>query len=85
MSDDAVARPGWISGLSIPALRDYGIYLALIALIAYFSFRVQEFRTWLFDETETFKLLYKQMPSACELLPTGARTVSNPAWLKAPL
>jgi LysR family glycine cleavage system transcriptional activator len=47
--------------------------------------RVQEFRTWLFDETERFKELYKQMPSACELLPTGGRTVSNPAWLKAPL
>ena len=46
MSDDAAARPSRRSGLSIPALRDYGIYLALIALIAYFSFRVPEFRTW---------------------------------------
>ena len=47
MSNDAAGPPtSWLSGLSIPALRDYGIYFALIALIAYFSFRVPEFRTW---------------------------------------
>ena len=46
MSDDAAAGPSRIAGLSLPALRDYGIYFALIALIAYFSLRVEEFRTW---------------------------------------
>jgi putative xylitol transport system permease protein len=46
MSDDVAAGPNRIAGLSLPALRDYGIYFALIALIAYFSLRVEEFRTW---------------------------------------
>ncbi len=46
MSDDAAAGPNRISGFSLPMLRDYGIYFALIALIAYFSLRVEEFRTW---------------------------------------
>ena len=46
MSDDAAAGLNRISGFSLPVLRDYGIYFALFALIAYFSLRVQEFRTW---------------------------------------
>jgi putative xylitol transport system permease protein len=32
--------------VSIPALRDYGIYFALLVLIAFFSISVPEFRTW---------------------------------------
>jgi ribose/xylose/arabinose/galactoside ABC-type transport system permease subunit len=32
--------------LNASALREYGIYLALILLIAFFSVRVPEFRTW---------------------------------------
>ncbi len=31
---------------TLSALREYGIYLALIALIAYFSLSIPEFRTW---------------------------------------
>ena len=46
MSDDAAAGPSRISGFSLPVVRDYGIYFALIALIAYFSLRVPQFRTW---------------------------------------
>ena len=46
MSDEAAVRSSRVSGFSIPALRDYGIYLALVVLIAYFSIRVPEFRTW---------------------------------------
>jgi ribose/xylose/arabinose/galactoside ABC-type transport system permease subunit len=46
MSHDAAAPPSRTLGFSIPALRDYGIYFALIVLVAYFSFRVPEFRTW---------------------------------------
>jgi ribose/xylose/arabinose/galactoside ABC-type transport system permease subunit len=46
MSDDAAAGTHRISGFSVPALRDYGIYFALIALVAYFSLRVPQFRTW---------------------------------------
>jgi len=46
MSDDAAAGPNRLSGLSVPALREYGIYFALLSLIAYFSILIPEFRTW---------------------------------------
>ncbi|HTR11852.1 MAG TPA: ABC transporter permease [Roseiarcus sp.] len=46
MSDEAAVRSSRMSGFSVPALRDYGINFALIVLIAYFSIRVPEFRTW---------------------------------------
>ncbi|MEA2780325.1 MAG: putative xylitol transport system permease protein [Rhodospirillaceae bacterium] len=46
MSSEVITRKP-ASGLSAAvALRDYGIYFALVALIAYFSIRVPEFRTW---------------------------------------
>jgi len=46
VSSEAISpkRPPRLS--AVLALRDYGIYFALIALIAYFSIRVPEFRTW---------------------------------------
>jgi ribose/xylose/arabinose/galactoside ABC-type transport system permease subunit len=46
VSSEAIS-PKRLSRLSTAlALRDYGIYFALAALIAYFSIRVPEFRTW---------------------------------------
>ena len=46
MMSDAATPPGRPFGLGATALREYGIYIALIVLIAYFSIRVPEFRTW---------------------------------------
>jgi ribose/xylose/arabinose/galactoside ABC-type transport system permease subunit len=46
MSNEVAANESRPFGVSIPALRDYGIYFALLALIAFFSFSVPEFRTW---------------------------------------
>jgi len=46
MVSDTSPTPTWTSGFSAGALRDYGIYLALILLILYFSVRIPEFRTW---------------------------------------
>jgi ribose/xylose/arabinose/galactoside ABC-type transport system permease subunit len=41
------SRPaGAASLVTAAALRDYGIYIALIVLVGYFAFRVPEFRTW---------------------------------------
>ena len=46
MSNEAAANGSRPFGVSIPALRDYGIYFALLVLIAFFSISVPEFRTW---------------------------------------
>ena len=47
MIADDTARPApGIFSLSASAVREYGIYIALVLLIAYFSVRVPEFRTW---------------------------------------
>jgi ribose/xylose/arabinose/galactoside ABC-type transport system permease subunit len=45
MVNDAGPAPTRIFALSATALREYGIYIALIVLAAYFSLRVPEFRT----------------------------------------
>jgi len=44
--DDLRARSPSLPLPSAAVLRDYGIYLALLALIAFFSARIPEFRTW---------------------------------------
>ena len=46
MSNEAAAPAERTLGFSIPAVRDYGIYFALLVLIAFFSLSVPEFRTW---------------------------------------
>jgi ribose/xylose/arabinose/galactoside ABC-type transport system permease subunit len=47
MVDDAAAPiPARTFSIGATALREYGIYIALILLVAYFSLRVPEFRTW---------------------------------------
>jgi len=46
MSNEVAASESRPFGVSIPALRDYGIYFALLVLIAFFSVSVPEFRTW---------------------------------------
>lgn len=43
---DATRPPVRAARSGMPALRDYGIYLALLALIAFFAIAVPEFRTW---------------------------------------
>ncbi len=46
MTAEQVAKPPAGPRLGASALRDYGIYAALIALVAYFSINIPEFRTW---------------------------------------
>ncbi|HLH50628.1 MAG TPA: ABC transporter permease [Roseiarcus sp.] len=46
MTSDAMNAPPKPAIPAIMALRDYGIYLALVALVAYFSMSIPEFRTW---------------------------------------
>jgi ribose/xylose/arabinose/galactoside ABC-type transport system permease subunit len=46
MINEAAPVPTRTFALSAAALREYGIYLALVLLVAYFSMRVPEFRTW---------------------------------------
>src|SRR5438876_736556 len=46
MIADEAARPAGGLRLSGSALREYGIYIALLVLIAGFSFAIPEFRTW---------------------------------------
>jgi ribose/xylose/arabinose/galactoside ABC-type transport system permease subunit len=46
MTAEVTSGKTWPSLFSATALREYGIYIALIILIAYFSIRVPEFRTW---------------------------------------
>jgi ribose/xylose/arabinose/galactoside ABC-type transport system permease subunit len=44
---EGLRRPSFACAVpSLTALRDYGIYLALAILVAYFSLRIPEFRTW---------------------------------------
>jgi ribose/xylose/arabinose/galactoside ABC-type transport system permease subunit len=46
MMAEEVARPPAAQRFGTSALRDYGIYAALIVLVAYFSINIPEFRTW---------------------------------------
>src|SRR5262249_9753481 len=46
MANDATPVPARAFPIGATALREYGIYLALLLLVAYFSVRVPEFRTW---------------------------------------
>ena len=46
MMADVTSGKAWPSFLGTTAFREYGIYLALAALIIYFSILVPEFRTW---------------------------------------
>jgi ribose/xylose/arabinose/galactoside ABC-type transport system permease subunit len=46
MVNDTTPASGRSFALNTTALREYGIYIALILLVAYFSVRVPEFRTW---------------------------------------
>jgi ribose/xylose/arabinose/galactoside ABC-type transport system permease subunit len=45
MMADEIARPPAALRLGTSALREYGIYFALVVLIAYFSLNIPEFRT----------------------------------------
>jgi ribose/xylose/arabinose/galactoside ABC-type transport system permease subunit len=44
--NDTTPAPARTLALNTTLLREYGIYIALILLVAYFSVRVPEFRTW---------------------------------------
>src|SRR5438552_8597396 len=46
MADDTTRPPPGTFNLNASALREYGIYIALILLVAYFSLNIPEFRTW---------------------------------------
>jgi ribose/xylose/arabinose/galactoside ABC-type transport system permease subunit len=46
MANEATPVPARSFPIGATALREYGIYLALLLLVAYFSVRVPEFRTW---------------------------------------
>jgi ribose/xylose/arabinose/galactoside ABC-type transport system permease subunit len=46
MMAEEVARPPATQRLGMSALREYGIYAALIVLVGYFSINIPEFRTW---------------------------------------
>lgn len=46
MTADAARQRAWPAVFGATAFREYGIYFALALLIAYFSIRVPEFRTW---------------------------------------
>jgi ribose/xylose/arabinose/galactoside ABC-type transport system permease subunit len=46
MMAEQVAHPPATQRFGTSALRDYGIYAALIVLLAYFSINIPEFRTW---------------------------------------
>jgi ribose/xylose/arabinose/galactoside ABC-type transport system permease subunit len=46
MADETARPPPQAFGLGASALREYGIYIALILLVAYFSLEIPEFRTW---------------------------------------
>src|SRR5262245_51639668 len=46
MMAEQVARPPAAQRFGASALRDYGIYAALIVLVGYFSINIPEFRTW---------------------------------------
>jgi ribose/xylose/arabinose/galactoside ABC-type transport system permease subunit len=46
MMADVTSGKTWPSFLGATAFREYGIYIALVVLIIYFSILVPEFRTW---------------------------------------
>ena len=46
MMAEAAPHPTRTAIIGSAILREYGIYIALAALIAYFSVRIPEFRTW---------------------------------------
>jgi ribose/xylose/arabinose/galactoside ABC-type transport system permease subunit len=43
---EAMRQPPRAPGIGLPALGDYGLYLALLVLIVFFAITVPEFRTW---------------------------------------
>jgi len=46
MMSETIPHPGRASAFGATVLREYGIYFALAVLVAYFSIRIPQFRTW---------------------------------------